>query len=813
VIAGLLAELRYAARTLRRGLGFTIVALLTLALGIGANTALFSVVNAVLLRPLPFPQADRIVKVASTVNGHDAAVSPADFHDWRRMAGSFTDVAAITDGSFALSGDGPAEQLAAEYVTDGFFRIMGVAPALGRPFAPDEFVVGQDRAVIISDALWRSRFGADRSIVGRTLRLDGDARTVVGVMPPGFDFPGERAIWVPLAFDARLAAMRGGHYLDVLGRLRPGVTVDQAAREMTGLATRIRADNPGVNIDWSATAVSLREATVGDVRPALLVLLGAVGLVLLIACVNVANLLLARGASRAREHAVRAALGASAPRLATAVLAESLWLGLGGAALGVLLASWGTSAFVAIAPPGVPGIRGARVDGTVLAFALAAGVLTSLLFGLLPALSASRARVLADRLRDGGAALGSVHGRRSRHALVTAEVSLAVVLVVGAGLLLRSFVQLRTVDPGFDPRGVLTFDVSLPDASPPARNAVFFASLLEREAALPGVRSAGAIFGLPLRDFGYGITISELDGRAIALEEQERGVVPQVRVVSRDFFRTLGIRLVRGRTFEATDRDSAPPVVVLSETAARRIFPGQDALGHRVVLGTRLGLGETHARVGGEVVGVVQDVHDQSLAREGRPWLYVVHDQFPVGFMSVVVRTEGDPSALVNPSRATLATVNADVPMFHVRTMNEWISASMAANRFYAMLTAVFGVLALGLAGVGIYGVLAQAVGERTREIGLRIALGASTERVIAQVVRDGLRPAAAGLGLGLALAFALTRALARFLTPMLYAVGPSDATTYVLGAVVMLVLAGVAAFLPARRAARVDPMVALRAD
>jgi len=813
MIAGLVTELRYAARALRRGFGFTIVALLTLGLGIGANTALFSVVNAVLLRPLPFPEPDRLVKVESTVRGHDAAVSPADFLDWRRLTHSFTDVAAVNTGSLALSGEGTAEQLPMASVTDGFFRIMGVAPALGRPFTAEEFAVGQEHEVILSDAAWRSRLGADPGVVGRTLRLDGIPWTVVGVMPPGFDYPAETRLWVPLAFDARTAAARGAHFLDVFGRLKPGIGVDEAAREMAGLAARIKADNPGENIDWSASAVSLREATVGDVRPALLVLLGAVGLVLLIACVNVANLLLARGAARSREHAVRAALGASAPRLASAVLAESLWLGLGGAVLGVLLAAWGTSAAVSLAPQNVPGIRGARVDAVVLIFALAAGLLTSLLFGLLPAVHVARTQALADRLRDGGTALGGLHGRRSRHALVMAEVALAVVLVVGAGLLLRSFAQLRAVDPGFDPKGVLTFDVALPDASPPARNAVFFASLLEREAALPGVQSAGAIFGLPLRDFGYGITISELDGRQLSDEEQERGVVPQVRVVSRDFFRTLGVRLVRGRTFTPSDRDSAPPVVVLSQTAARRIFPGQDAIGRHLTLGTRLGLGQEHARVGGEVVGVVQDVHDQSLAAEGRPWLYVVHDQFPVGYMSVVLRTQGSPAALVNPSRAVLAEVDADVPMFRVRTMSEWISASMASNRFYAMLTGIFGVLALGLAGVGVYGVLAQAVGERTREIGLRIALGASTERVIAQVVRDGLRPAAAGLALGLLLAFALTRLLARFLTPMLYAIGPSDAPTYALGALVMLLLAVAAAFLPARRAARVDPMVALRAE
>ena len=813
MIGNLLTDLRYAARTLRRSPGFTLIALLTLALGIGANTALFSVVNAVLLRPLPYPDPERLVKVESTVRGHDAAVSPADFLDWRRLARSFTDVSAMNSGSLALSGEGTAEQLPATFVTDGFFRIMGVAPAIGRAFATEEFTVGQEHEVILSDAVWRRRFGADPQVVGRSLRLDGMTWTVIGVMPAGFGYPEEPSLWAPLAFDARTAASRGGHYLDVVGRLKPGVTVDAAAREMAALAGRIVADNPGNNIDWSATVVSLRDATVGDVRPALLVLLGAVGFVLLIACVNVANLLLARGATRGREHAVRAALGASAPRLASSVLAESFWLGLVGAVLGVALAAWGTDAAVALAPQNVPGIRGARVDGVVLAFALAAGLLTSLLFGFLPALHIARARALADRLRDGGAALGGLHGRRSRQGLVATEVALAVVLVVGAGLLLKSFTRLRAVDPGFDSRGVLTFDVGLPDASPPARNAVFFQSVLERVAALPGVRSDAGIFGLPLSDFGYGITINSIDGRQLSDEEQERGVIPQVRVVTTNFHRTLGIRLLRGRTFAATDRDSAPPVVILSETAARRIFPGQDPLGHHFTLGTRFGLGPDHARAGGEVIGVVQDVHDVSLAREGRPWVYVVHAQFPVNYMSVVVRTSGDPGAIVNQARSALAEVDPDVPMFHVRTMNEWISASVASNRFYALLTGIFGFLALGLAGVGVYGVLAQAVGERTREIGLRIALGASPGQVVGQVVRQGLAPAAAGLGVGLVLAFAVTRLLDRYLEPMLYSVRPADGSTYALVALLMLLLATGAAMMPARRAARVDPMIALRAD
>ena len=809
----LIQDGRYAFRALRKSPGFTLVAVLTLALGIGANTAIFSVVNAALLRPYPFPEPDRLVAVRSLAHGEAQMASPADFLDWRGMAQSFAGVAAFTGASMALSGEGPAEEVRGETVSADFFRILGVAPALGRTFGPDEESPGRDHEVILGDALWRSRFGADPLVVGRTVRLDGQPWLVVGVMPRGFAFPSEARMWMPLAFAPEIAAMRGGHYLDVIARLRPGATFESASGEMAAIAARLGAEYPAVNIHWSAGVASLRDATVGDVRPTLLLLLGAVGFVLLIACVNVANLLLSRGTGRAREHAVRAALGASTLRLARGVMAESLWLGLAGSALGLALAAWGTDAVVALAPQGLPGLADVRVDPVVLAFAVALGVMTSLLFGLLPAWRATHHATLADRLRDGGAALGGRHGRRSRQGLVVAEVALAVVLVVGAGLLLKSFVRLRGVDPGFDPAGVLTFDVSLPDATTPPQAERFFGSLIGRLEALPGVQSAGGIFGLPLRDFGYGITLSEVDGRQLSPQEQEAGVVPQIRVVTPDFFRTLGIRLVRGRAFTDTDREGTVPVAVVSETAARRIFGARDPLGHHFTLGTRLGLGKDHLRVGGEVIGVVRDVHDQTLAAAGRPWVYVVHAQFPVSYLSLALRTGGKPASLVGPARAALAAVDPDVPMDRVRTMGEWVSTSMAGRRFYAWLIGGFAALALGLAAVGVYGVLAQSVGERTREIGLRVALGAAPGDVTGLVVRQGLRPAALGLGIGLALAVAVTSALTKVLAPMLFAVRPTDVATYAAVVAVILAVALVAAWAPARRAARVDPMVALRSE
>ena len=813
VMDSLLSDLRYAARTLLKSPGFTLVAVVTLALGIGANTALFSVIDAALLRPYPYPEPDQLVRVyATSPRSGDWSASPADFFDWRELTHSFSALAAVNGNSMALSGEGPAEHLLAVSVTEDFFRVLGVGPTLGRAFVPEEMTTGHDHEVVLGDALWRSRFGADRRVVGRTIQLDGETYLVVGVMPRGFAYPATAALWTPLSFQPDLRAMRGGHYLGVVGRMRDGVTVAAASSEMAAVAARIDAANPNVNIGWSARAQSLRDATVGDVRPALLVLLGAVGFVLLIACVNVANLLLSRGTGRAREHAVRAALGASALRLARGVMAESLWLGAAGAVLGLGLAVWGTDAIISLAPGDIPGLAGSHVDLAVLGFAAALGLVTSVLFGLLPAWRATHVWSLAQGLREGGAAVGGRQGRRSRQGLVVAEVALAVVLVVGAGLLLKSFLRLRSVDPGFDPRGVATLDVSLPNAYTPAQARQFFRALLGRVGALPGVRSAGAIFGLPLTDFDYSISLHEVDGHVLSPQEEEAGFSPQLRVVSPGFFRTLGIPLLEGRTFTDADRDGSEYVVVVSASAARRLFGSADPIGHAFSLGTHL-FGPSYPRVGGRVVGVVQDVRELSLAQNGRPVVYFVHDQFPAAPMSIVLRTDGDPTALIKPARAALAAQDPSIPMYNVSTMGEWISGSIARRRFYASLVVVFAALAIGLASVGVYGVLAQAVGERTREIGLRVALGAAPGEVTALVVRQGLAPTALGVAGGIVLALGLTRALAHVLTPMLYRVAPADLATYVIVTALILAVALLAAWVPARRAAKVDPVVALRSE
>jgi len=803
----LLTDFSHALKSLRRSPGFTLVAILTLGLGIGANVAIFSVVNAALIRPLPFPDPGQLVQVRPETRKLAGSASPPDYTDWRAEAHSFTEMAAVNTGSWALSSDGPAEQITGARVTPGFFRVMGVSPAAGRGFTEEEADPARDNTVVISDRLWRTRFGSSATTLGSQIRIDGVSRLVTGIMPAGFGFPDESDLWLPFGFDAEaLATQRGAHYLDVYARLAPGVSRADAEVEMQLIAARIGEAYPQSNPGQTVGLVSLHDALVGNAHDALLLLLAAVGVVLLIATVNVANLQLARGAARAREVAVRAALGASASRLASLVLAESLCLGLAGTALGLGLAVWGTGLVVALAPP-IAGLTDVTVDRTVLVFAVAEGILVSCLFGLLPALRSGRRLDLQQGLRDGGAAVGGRAGHRSRSMLVVAEVALAVVLVIGAGLLLKSFSRLRNVDTGFDPRDVLTFQVSLPNEYSPERSSQFFASLLERIDALPGVQSSGAVFGLPLSGFGYQISVAELDGRALASEEQERTVSPQIRVITPAYLKTMEMKLERGRGFTSADRNGTAPVVLVNETAARRLWPDTDPLGHHLLIGTTMGMGR--GKVGGEVVGVVGDTRESSLNAPARPQLFLLHDQVPTGYMSVVIRSTVAPSVLTRQLQQELASVDPTVPMFRVRTMEEWLGRSVGAPRFYALLLGIFAGLALLLSLIGVYGVLTQAVGERTREIGLRIALGAEPRRVRWQVIRQGLRPAGIGMAVGLALAGAVTP----ILRSQLFDVSPLDAPTYLLVAVLLALTAILAAWVPARRAALVDPLVALRAE
>jgi putative ABC transport system permease protein len=808
----ILQDVRYAVRQLTRSPGFAVAAVLTLALGIGANAAIFSVVDAALLRPLPYPHAEAIVR-AYELMGTDAwSTSPTDFVDFRAQNRSLSELAAIDAYPRTLTGSGLEPlPIPSARVSGGFFDVMGVAPALGRPFVAAETQYGQTQAVVISDGLWHSRFGSQPDIVGRTILLDGKSCAVVGVMPAGFNYPAGVQMWTPLAFsDTDLATQRGAHYLDLVGRLKPGVTMDQATADLQGIATRLAQDYPKTNQGQGATLVTLRQALIGrNIRTALLVLLGAVGLVVLIACANVANLLLARAAGRARELAVRVALGAGRGDLIRQALTESVVLAAAGGILGLLLSTWITGALSALRPVALRNVGALGVDGAVLAFTAGVVLLTGLLFGLVPALQASRAADLHTTLQTGGRAqITTREGWRLRSGLISAELALAVILLTGAGLLLKSFARLERVDPGFDSRGVLTFQLSLPDVRypKPEQAGIFYDQLLTSVRALPGVERASAISGLPLDDYGFSISMTTLDGRPV---ESHAAPSPQIRLVTPGLFRTLGMRLAAGRDFTSSDRTGAPLVVVVNEAAARAIWPGVDPLGHTLEVGTKFGLGG--ARGGGQVIGVVRDVHDAGLGADPRPTVYLAHAQFPVTDLAIAVRSAGsiDPLSLTSSVRAALSRLDPDLPMDQVRSLDRLAATSVAQPRFAMLLLSSFAAIALALAAVGMYGVMAYVVSQRRHDIGIRMALGASRAAVVSEVVARAARPVGVGLVIGLAGALVLSRTLSR----LLYEIKPSDPLTYLFVALTLSVIALTAAYLPALRASRVDPAFALRSE
>ena len=812
-MSSILQDLRYALRSLRKSPGFTLVAVLTLALGIGANTSIFSVVNAALLRPLPYPEPERLVRVFSERDGDAWTVSPPDFVDWRDQAGVFQHAAALNSGSdFTLTGTDTPERVPGAQVTPDFFAVLGTTPALGRAFTADNGVVGQDKVAVLSDELWRRRFGASPDIVGKSIELDGVHYTVVGVMPRGFAYPREAQLWTPLAFSAEdLTTQRGAHYLDVVARLKPGVSIEQATMAMQAVAARLAQQYPKSDKGWSAQVTTMRDSLVGDIRPALLILLGAVGLVLLIACANVANLLLARSMARARELAIRTALGASRPAIVRGILVESVLLAAFGGAAGLIVASWGTHALIALQPDAMRGLGDVTIDASVLGFTIALVLLTGLVFGLFPALQASRLMNVSGRLTE--SSRSSTGGRewwRARGALVGAEMALAVMLLAGAGLLMRSFVRLIHTDPGFRTEHVLTFNLQLPDARypKPEQSDVFFTQLLQQVSAVPGVQDASAIFGMPLTGFAYQISIHELDGRTLSSDESDQLQSPQIRIVRPDYFQVMGIPVLRGRPITDADRAGAPPAVVVNQTAARLYWPGQDPVGHELTIGTSFGLGR--GRAGGTVVGVAADTRDFGPRTAPKPEIYLSHSQMPVTFMSVAVRTTlANDDALLNAIRTRLEAIDPNVPIYRARTIDQLIGDSVAQPRFYMLLLGTFALAALVLAAIGIYGVMAYIVGQRTHEIGVRMALGARTGQVVRQVVARGMRPAIVGLVIGILGSLALTRVLSR----LLYGVGATDPLTFVGVAVVLVGVAFVATWLPARRAARVDPVIALRSE
>jgi putative ABC transport system permease protein len=803
-------DVRFAVRQLAASPGFSLVAVLTLALGIGATTAIFSAVNAVVLRPIPVLDPSRLVFVTEFFRGQPSDVSAGNFVDMMAEQSSFEGGAAIQYASFNLSGDQSPERVIGARVSHGFFELFGAAPALGRVFRADEDRPGSESVVVLSHRLWARRFASDPAIVGKEIRLSGRPHLVAGVMAPEFDLTADREeLWVPIAFTPERRAMHDEHYLTVVARLRPGVTHEQAEAQLGSIADSLRKRFPRDNSELGFRILPFAEQFVGQNRSRLLVLLGAVGLVLLIACGNVANLLLARGAARGREMAIRAALGAGRDRIVRQLLTESAVLAAVAGAAGLGLAAWSLPMLVAIAPAGVPRLETTTIDGTVLAFILSLAVISSLVFGLAPALRAARTS-MNETLKEGGRGQAGAGGRDwLRSTLIAAEVALAVLLLVGAGLLIRSGIELSRVRPGFDPRGVLTARLTLPadEYRDAARVVATFDRIAEDVGGLPGVAAAAVATQVPLAPGGNSNGLVP-EGKPFDMKYM---VPARLRMVSPGFFRTMAIPMMRGRAFDARDRRGAQKVMIVSQTLADALFPNQDPLGRGVACCEPGPDGKSpDYKV---IVGVSADLRGRSLAAPPQPDFYLPIAQVPDAAwdwnqrtMYVVARATGDPESLLPLVRRTLATIDPDVPLFNVRTMEQRLAESMATARFNTLLLTLLGAIGLVLSAIGIYGVIAYFVTARTPEIGVRMALGASRGAVIRLVLRQALVPVALGVVAGLAAAAAATRALAA----QLVGVERGDPLTLTAVVLALLVTALIAALVPARRAAGVDPTQAL---
>ncbi|MEX2273066.1 MAG: ABC transporter permease [Vicinamibacterales bacterium] len=797
-----MTDFRLALRSLYRAPGFALVAILTLALGIGANAAVFSVVDGVLLKPLPYASPDDLVMVWEHNISRDRrtnVVSPGNYVHWRERQTSFVDMAAMFQTSVNLSEGGAPEELRMQIVSEPLFRILGVSPALGRTFRPEEDVPPRSK-MLISHGLWHRRFGGDPAILGRKLTIAGQPVEIIGVVPTGFQFLDRNVdVWMPLALPPELRTPRG-RSIRVVARLKPGVPIEQAHQEMTRISGGLSSEFPATNKGWSANVQPLSVHVAGDLKPTLLVLLGAVGFVVLVACANVASLLLARAAARQRETAVRTALGATWTRLARQALAESLTLAFLGGAAGLLLAYWLVRVLLVAAERGLtlPRAHEIGLDVRVLAFTALVCIVTGILFGLAPALWSRRASV-TNALKDAGRSGTSARAARARAVLVVGEIALAMVLLTGAGLMLQSFARLTAVEPGFETERIMTFSVALPPAQYSGKSRQFFEQLHERLRAMPFVSAAGAISFLPMTG-----PASATSYRPEGHPQLEAGAMPvtEVRVISGDYFSVMGIPLKAGRLFNADEHRQDRNVVVISEAMAEQAFPGQNPIGKRVSISW---VNDDFQ----EVIGVVGDIRHANLGEPTRAMIYWPHVKNAYTTMFAVVRTTGDPQTIVASARADVQRLDPVQPIANVRTLEQIVSASVAQPRLIARLLAVFAAVALILAAIGIYGVVAYSVSQRTREIGIRVALGASRGSVVRLILTHGVILAAAGLAIGIPSALLLARAM----KTLLFETPPGDPLT--LG-VVALVLGGAAlaaCLVPLRKALRVDPANALRSE
>jgi putative ABC transport system permease protein len=807
-----LQDIRYGIRLCLRTPGFTMIAVLALALGIGANTAIFTIVNAVLLEPLPFRDPARLVVMWETNArraGRPNTIAPANFIRWRERATAFERMAPFYDYRVSLTGSGEAEELIGMDVTPDFFPTLGVAPLAGRAFTADEGPQGHDALAVLSYGLWQRRFAGDPGVIGRTVQINGRGVTVIGVMPADvrlfikrWSLTGKPAdVWMPFAFTEAGREPRG-RYMSAIARLKPGVELSEAQAQMDTIATGLAQEFPQFDTGWGAILVPLHRELSGDLRPALLVLTGAVGFVLLIACANVANLLLARGATRQREIAIRTALGAGRVRVIRQLLTESLVLCVLGGGLGLLVAQWGLDLLLAITPVSLADLGPVHLSYPVLSFTAAVSLATAVICGFAPAFEGSRGNV-QEALKDGARQIGaSVRHRRIRQAFVVGEIALAVVLLVGAGLMIRSFGTLRAVNPGFDAHYVLTARVTVPTRryDTDAKRLDFFANLTARLAAIPGVESAGAVSFLPLAGAGSA-TDFRIVGQPPPLPGQSLGT--DVSVCDAGYFRTLKVPLLRGRIFSEREMREKSNVVVINDALAKRYFPNEDPIGKSLVIAMTL------PNVPTEIIGIVGNVKFSDLSTEAHPTTYWPHPQLAYSAMTLTLRTASDPAAFAPLVEREVHAIDKDQPVADIRTMDQWVARTLSQAKFSSTLLTTFAGLALALAAIGIYGVMSYAVSQRTPEIGIRLALGAEASDILGMIVGNAVRLAAIGLAIGVVLALALSRTL----TSLLYETAGTDPATF---AAVVGMLGGVAiaaSYFPARRASKIPPVDALRAQ